>query len=226
MLADPDFALAAVLSPGNKVFLARHGETEANRQQRISGRQDTPLSSKGMEQARSLCAVLADVTLTGIYTSSLQRTVTTASFIAAAHRLPIQQVPEFDEIGLGSLEGRHLDGTDPEAEHALKQWEQNKRGHWVPGGELYEAFVARVSMGLRRVLADIRGPVLIVGHRNTNEAIVQALLGVNWQKDTASELNIKNKFLYEFSRIDGATHIATVRLGGTRHGTRYQGWQQ
>src|SRR5215467_10510143 len=40
------------------LYFARHGETEANRERRFSGRMDTPLTDKGRGQARAVGGIL------------------------------------------------------------------------------------------------------------------------------------------------------------------------
>ena len=49
------------------LLLARHGETDWNRELRIQGSSDIALNELGHEQARKLAAELADVPLDAIY---------------------------------------------------------------------------------------------------------------------------------------------------------------
>ncbi len=47
------------LKDGITLYFARHGETEANRERRFSGRRDTPLTDTGRNQARAVGGILA-----------------------------------------------------------------------------------------------------------------------------------------------------------------------
>jgi probable phosphoglycerate mutase len=46
------------LAAGVTLYLARHGETEANSQHRFSGKRDTPLTQKGLAQAHALGEIM------------------------------------------------------------------------------------------------------------------------------------------------------------------------
>ncbi|HEV8099071.1 MAG TPA: histidine phosphatase family protein, partial [Gaiellaceae bacterium] len=66
------------------ILLARHGETEWNRDGRFQGHADPPLNETGRAQAGELAAELADVELAAVYTSSLRRARETAEVVGAA----------------------------------------------------------------------------------------------------------------------------------------------
>jgi broad specificity phosphatase PhoE len=209
-----------------KVLLARHGQSEANREQRVSGQIDTPLSEKGREQARCLREVLQAQALTAVYTSQLARAVETAYTTAQSHQLPVMRLSDLNEIHLGTLQGRALDGSDLDAEMELARWEQNKRTYSGNEVERYDRFEARVLRGLRTIEEAAAGTILIVGHRNTNEVLLKALLGSHALRLTSADLNIKNKYLYEITLAGTGFDLATIRLGGEHHGMRYEGWRQ
>jgi broad specificity phosphatase PhoE len=55
------------------LHFVRHGETDWNREGRIQGSADVPLSAAGREQARELAASLAERPIGAIYASDLRR---------------------------------------------------------------------------------------------------------------------------------------------------------
>jgi broad specificity phosphatase PhoE len=203
-----------------RIYLARHGQSELNLQQRISGQADARLSAKGLEQAQALADVLRQETLSAIYSSSLTRAIQTAGPAASMHSLPIHTLDGLREIGLGILEGRHVDERDPEACRLWAAREHDKQGFSVPGSEAYSAFAARVLSSLERILAESHGAVLIVGHRNTNEVILARLLANDFAGK--AEINVKNKYLYAID-WHGKPQVMTIRLGGEHHGRHYPG---
>ncbi|WP_445371287.1 histidine phosphatase family protein [Methylomonas sp. HW2-6] len=203
-----------------RIYLARHGQSALNLQQRLSGQADTQLSSKGLEQAQALADVLKQETLSAIYCSSLTRAIQTASPAAAMHGLPIQTRDDLREIGLGILEGRHVDERDPEASRLWAAREHDKQNYSVPGSEAYPAFAARVLSSLERILAESHGAILIVGHRNTNEVILARLLANDFADE--AEINVKNKYLYAIDWYS-KPQVMTIRLGGEHHGQHYPG---
>jgi broad specificity phosphatase PhoE len=203
-----------------RIYLARHGQSELNLQQRISGQADAKLSAKGLAQAQALADVLKQEILTAIYSSSLTRAIQTASPAAEMHGLPIQTLDGLREIGLGILEGRHVDERDPEACRLWAAREQDKHNFSVPGSEAYSAFTARVLGGLEMILAKSSGAILIVGHRNTNEVILTRLLANDF--GGTAEINVKNKYLYAIDLL-AQPQVMTIRLGGENHGQQYPG---
>ncbi len=97
-----------------KIYLIRHGETPWNRESRIQGREDIPLSSEGLEQARMCAGVFSRVNVTAVLTSPLSRAVETAKLIAQAASAPIFTEPDLTERDFGSVSGMKVDIFDPE----------------------------------------------------------------------------------------------------------------
>ena len=56
-----------------RVYIVRHGETDANRQGIIQGHLDTVLNEAGIDQERLVAGALEDVPLGVAYSSDLQR---------------------------------------------------------------------------------------------------------------------------------------------------------
>ena len=86
-------------------LLARHGETDWNRELRIQGSSDVALNELGREQARALAQDLADVELDAIYASDLARARSTAEAVAATHGLEVRVDARLRERSFGSWEG-------------------------------------------------------------------------------------------------------------------------
>ncbi len=203
-----------------RIFLARHGQSELNLAQRISGQSNARLSEKGLQQAAALSDVLRHEPLTAIYASSLERAKQTARPTAVAHGINITEMDELSEIRLGILEGRYVDDRDPPARDLWALRSQDKRGFTVSGGEKYPAFEQRVLRGLHDILANSMGSILIVAHRNTNEILLGQLLKNSLVSQ--ADINIKNKYLYAINYA-ASPAITTIRLGGEHHGRHYPG---
>lgn len=204
-----------------RLFLARHGESEANKQKMISGQLDIPLTDKGRNQALWLCDVLKNEKLSAIHASSLMRSVETARPTADFHGLPLEKQDGFKEIHLGVLQGRVADESDLEAKQLLQSRVADKQ-FIVPDAESFQDFKSRVLHCLDTLLKTMLGHVLIVAHRNTNEVILAELLGVDLAHGNA--VNIKNKYLYEI-HLNGTPRVDTIRLGGEYHGKKFTGFK-
>lgn len=99
------------MSKGVTIYFMRHAETYLNRYNRMQGWADAPLTADGIRDAVRSGQGLQDVEFHAVYTSDLQRTVSTAEIILQHNRhhqlrpLTIEKRPEFREVFFGSFEG-------------------------------------------------------------------------------------------------------------------------
>ena len=87
------------------LYVVRHGESVTNMQKKYGGSIDTPLTEKGLEQARELTEKLAGMKFDIIVSSSLTRARQTAEIINEKLNLPLIFSDEFKERNLGVYEG-------------------------------------------------------------------------------------------------------------------------
>ncbi len=64
------------------IYFARHGQTQWNKDNRVCGRTDLPLTEKGKEQAQKLAENLATEKIDIIISSPLQRAIQTSEIVA------------------------------------------------------------------------------------------------------------------------------------------------
>jgi broad specificity phosphatase PhoE len=202
-----------------RLFLARHGESEANQNKLISGQLDIPLTEKGRNQAQWLYEVLKNERLAAVYSSSLIRAMETARPTAEYHHINLQVLDNLKEIHFGVLQGRITDGSDAEAKALLRLCQADKN-FTVQGGESYRAFQQRIWQCFEALMQTMPDNTLIVAHRNTNEVILSRLLGMDIIN--GKTINVKNKYLYEINLAATST-INTIRLGGEHHGKKFTG---
>ena len=88
-----------------RILLVRHGETVFNVERRWQGQSDSPLTERGVAQARQLAAALQDEPLRAVYSSDLGRAMATASIVAETHRLDVVTDPRLREIHVGEWTG-------------------------------------------------------------------------------------------------------------------------
>ncbi|GHE22956.1 histidine phosphatase family protein [Halomonas urumqiensis] len=141
------------------VFI-RHGETRLNREQRICGRSDVPLTALGEAQARQAAGWL-DRPWSRVVTSTLQRAWRTAELA-----VPGQQAVRLD--GLDERDWGRLD--------QLPLARQPSYEATPPGGESWADFQARVLAALNGVLASEEMP-LVVAHSGVFRVIRVQLTG-------------------------------------------------
>lgn len=169
----------------SRFFLVRHGETIWNREGRLQGHLDSPLTLTGIRQAeahgRKLAELVAGESL-HLHASPLGRTRQTAAILCEIAGLDYAEI-RFDarlkEITLGEHDGypgwEALDRDFPELARERKADPWN---YQHPGGESSEM----VRRRLRPFIEEQRakgGTHLIVGHGVTNKVIRGIYLGLS-----------------------------------------------
>jgi broad specificity phosphatase PhoE len=144
------------------ILMARHGETDWNRERRWQGHAWTHLNDTGRAQARALAERLADCRLDAVYSSDLPRAFETAEIVAATYRLEPISEPGLREIDVGSLQGLTATAIDG------REWD----------GENQEAHRERVVAALLRIASRRpEGHVLAVTHGGSLRRVQEFVLG-------------------------------------------------
>jgi probable phosphoglycerate mutase len=139
------------------LLLARHGETDWNRDGRWQGWADPPLNDTGRAQARALAEQLRGTPFDAVYSSDLLRARETAEIVGAPHGVPIRVEVDLREIDIGSWSGL----TRAEIEERFPDGER-------PDGETRPQHAARVLAAVERIARENLGRrVLIVTHGGT-----------------------------------------------------------
>jgi probable phosphoglycerate mutase len=91
------------------LLLIRHGENDFTKKHKLAGyTPDVHLNERGQSQAQALADALRAVPIKAIYSSPLERAVETATPIAAARELEIQNEAGLLETNVGKWQGRSL----------------------------------------------------------------------------------------------------------------------
>ncbi len=95
-----------------KIYFIRHGESEQNKKELITGHIDSVLSEEGIKQAEEALLNL-DTDYSEIYSSDLTRCKHTAEILNKNLNIPIFYDPRLRERHFGSLEGMSWNDIDP-----------------------------------------------------------------------------------------------------------------
>lgn len=115
--------------------LVRHAETVWNRERRIQGQQDSPLTARGRRNARRWGEALADCGWERILASDLGRAVQTAELINAALRVPVLTDEGLREQDWGEWTARTFAQLHRREAERLKILAEAGWGFSAPGGE-------------------------------------------------------------------------------------------
>ncbi len=160
-----------------KLVLARHGETDANRDSRMQGRDGEPLNAAGRAQAEDVAnALTTDMPFT-LYSSSVMRARQTAQAISNAHGVPFTLVDELAEIEVGALDGltdREMPRKYPDF---VAEWLQDASTARPPGGETVQEVQDRAWRAVQRLSEEhLNETVVAVSHNFTILTVVARAL--------------------------------------------------
>lgn len=197
------------------LLLARHGETEWNRNGRWQGHADVPLSDDGRDQARRLARrlKLEVERIDQIYASDLGRAFETAEIVAADLRLPVHPLIELREIHIGSWSG--LTSDEIRSQFPL-EWRLHETGDdFRRGGhgETMADFRSRVGRAAEELVRRHPGErLLLVTHGGAIRALLYYVSQGSWPVD---ETRVENTSLTEVVFEGGAPRI--VRTNDIAH---------
>ena len=86
------------------LYLVRHGQTLFNQHGKMQGWCDSPLTERGIQQAKTAADYFKDIPLGSAYSSTSERTSDTLELITD---LPYQRIKGLKEWNFGTLEGEH-----------------------------------------------------------------------------------------------------------------------
>jgi broad specificity phosphatase PhoE len=159
------------------ILLARHGETDWNREGRFQGHADPPLNRTGRAQAVDLSAALMAEQLSAVYSSPLRRALETAEVLAASHGLEPVPVDDLREVDVGSWSGLTRAEVEERFPAQFARWLDYGQG-WEDG-ETYEEMTGRVVGAVLEIAAaHPDGQVLVVAHGGPIRALHAVALGL------------------------------------------------
>ena len=178
------------------IYLVRHGQTEFNRERRIQGHVDSPLTELGVRQAHAVGGLLADLIRDPagwrIVSSPLGRAHATAEIVAARlGGLPIELDERLKEMSWGAHDGRLR--AELEAEHP----ETFGRTGWAfdaSSGETYDQVCARVGSWLADLPPEPERRIIAVSHGISGRVLRGLYAGLD--RDRTSTQDVPQDAVY------------------------------
>ena len=174
------------------VYLARHGRTALNAEDRLRGLSDPPLDEVGLAEVARLAQVLADRHPTAVICSPLQRAVVTAQRIGAAANAPVSIDVRLNDRDYGPMTGERRN----EVERRYGSIDA------APGVEPVAAVAGRARVAFLELVAEHdRGPIVLVSHDAFNRALLAQL------DPTLTQVGQRTACWNQLSFIDGAWRV-------------------
>jgi broad specificity phosphatase PhoE len=159
------------------VYFVRHGESLANKEGFLAGQMDTPITSKGLDQARAAGEALrlSDVRIDRIISSPLKRAHETAIEIARLINYPIDNITidnDLMERNMGTFQGQ------PIASKSLmnKMFDNEQEGHGIETLSM----LRRRAQNVLNAIDQSDENILLVSHNGLGRSLVSVIHGVDF----------------------------------------------
>ncbi len=184
------------------LLLIRHGETLWNTERRMQGHRDSPLTERGLWQARQLGLRLKDQPFAALYSSDLPRAARTAGEIAAVTGHTIISDERLRERHFGVFEGLTQAEMREREPEAYERFMSRDPQYAVPGGESPADFFERCRMALEDLARRHPGDTIaVVTHGLVLDSAYRAATGL--ALDAQRPVPLVNASLNWFAFDDG-----------------------
>jgi len=185
------------------IYLVRHGQTEFNRERRIQGHVDSPLTELGVRQARAVAGLLADLIRDPagwrIVSSPLGRAHATAQIVAERlGGLPVELDDRLKEMSWGAHDGRLR--SELEAEHP----ETFGRTGWAfdaASGETYDQVCERVGSWLADLPPEPERRIIAVSHGISGRVLRGLYAGLDRDRTSTQDVPQDAVFLLQHGGV-------------------------
>lgn len=173
------------------IYFIRHGESEANEQNRFAGTQNTPLTVLGIQQGEQASRAVAGlgIRFDEVHTSTLDRAIHTADLVVRGlpERPSVRiETPALDERDFGAFTAANKSLVKKAAGfRGYTEYFHSTTGT-PPGGESWHALHQRVRDYYRQVLlprSQAGRTILVVTHKYIVEMFAVAIADIDGYRD-------------------------------------------
>ncbi|PIA15231.1 phosphoglycerate mutase-like protein [Coemansia reversa NRRL 1564] len=188
------------------IYLARHGQTEANATAIMQGsRINPPLNQRGEKQANALAEAMKDEKLDWILTSGLERAIQTGNRVAKYHsNAPFVSDARLNEISWGEADGQKFSAIGSELNSVLGKWKSGDADAKIKGGE-------SANDGRKRILLAFTD-ILKISRERDYHKIILCIHGRIMRVIMASLVDKDLSKMQRFSHTNGCYHHIRVDL--------------
>jgi probable phosphomutase (TIGR03848 family) len=186
-----------------KVVLIRHAESTANIEGILAGRSPgVKLTSAGIKQAEALVELFAKIEFTALYSSPIERCLTTAKLAMGKDHNKVQIHDDLSEVDYGQWTGRKIESLTTDPLWKVIRDEPSKAA--FPDGESLLHMCNRAVSGFRTITEQhSEGDVVAVfSHADIIKAIVSSMVGNHF--DNYQRLQVDNAKLNILTKADSA----------------------
>ncbi len=147
------------------IYIVRHGETTWNVKRKMQGHKDSPLTKKGIEQAKDIKKELDNIHFYRVFSSDLLRAKKTAEIIALEKKLAVTTTKALRERSFGKYEGTTVKEMQSLITKLKKSLKKKFSYEMIDDVENNEQLLLRLIPFLREVAIAYKGKnILVVSH--------------------------------------------------------------
>ena len=162
----------------NDLLFIRHAQTDMAGA--FCGQSDPPVNDAGHRQIQILTETLRSESIAAVFTSDLQRSVTTARALAGTFELPCITRPALREINFGKWESSTWEEIEELDSTFAQQWLKSFPHLTPPGGESIEKFEARVMAEIDYLITQSESrSIAVVTHAGVMRVVLRNLCGLD-----------------------------------------------
>ncbi|WP_285399057.1 histidine phosphatase family protein [Lysinibacillus sp. fls2-241-R2A-57] len=159
-------------------YLVRHGETMWNKEHRLQGWLDSPLSENGVLHAEKLHEHLGEFSFAAAFSSTSGRAKETLDILVGDRQIPIYYADELREIFLGDWQGKTVEDIVRTNRLDYELYTDYPAQFTATHTESFGAVTERAMFTLKKIAEKFpEDNVLIVSHAVTIKCTVNAILG-------------------------------------------------
>lgn len=159
-----------------ELYIVRHGKTEWNKDKRLQGSTDIPLTEAGRELARLSGETLKDTHFDRIYSSPLSRAYETACLFRGNRSLDIILDDRLRELNFGDYEGKTMEELMEDEACSFRYFFHQPQLYTPPvHGETLEHLCERAADFMQHEILPLQNQcerVMIVAHGAINKALM------------------------------------------------------
>ncbi|MBR2476733.1 MAG: histidine phosphatase family protein [Clostridia bacterium] len=168
-----------------RLIVVRHGESEANRQQRFAGSWDVNLTDLGRRQAQLVAEYLKSYDIDKVYASNLTRAMETARPIAESHGLTVETEVGVREIHGGAWEEMYYIDILKKYGDDYNVWLTDIGNAKCTDGESVMDLSIRIDEALKRIVSENDGKTVCIVCHGTPVRVMSCL----WKGEDVHNLN-------------------------------------
>jgi alpha-ribazole phosphatase len=162
----------------NALLFIRHAETDMAGT--FCGQSNPAVNAAGHRQIQKLAESLRSEPIAAVFTSDLQRSVTTARALAESFAIPYITRPALREIDFGKWEGLTWEEIEKLDLTFATQWLEAFPHLTPPDGESFEIFEARLMAETNYLLSQSESSsIAVVTHAGVMRVVLRILCGLD-----------------------------------------------